>query len=192
MGNYASDKLDVGCFTTTGFSAGFEGVWFFYKNIGAGVDFNFSLHPVAASALATATVIDDPFMEDLTIRSDPYNIKTYMAGLLYRFNITDKIKISPKIFGGLMYGRTPFQLYEASYFMIGPHTFKKTESRDHNFALKGGINAIYNINDCIGIGLNIDYTYSKLFFGFETATGQEVSERNISFIDTGLGLIIKL
>lgn len=192
VGKYSANNLSNGCFTTTGFSAGVEGSWFFYKNIGAGIDFNFSLHPVDAVALANETVLDDPVMEDLTVRSDPYNIKTYMVGLLYKFELSEKITISPKVYGGLMYGRTPFQLYDASYFMLGPHSFKKTESRDHNWAVKGGFNAIYDINDCIGIGIYFDYTYSKLFFGFQTATGHQVNERNISYMDTGLSLIIKL
>jgi hypothetical protein len=125
IGKYGSDNLSNGCFTTTGFSAGVEGAWFFYKNIGAGIDFNFSLHPVDAVALATETVQDDPVMEDLTVRSDPYNIKTYMVGLLYKFQLTEKISVSPRVYGGLMYGRTPFQLYDASYFMLGPKSFKK-------------------------------------------------------------------
>ncbi len=192
MGEYSSQTLNKGSFTTTGFSMGVEGVWFFYKNFGAGLDFNFSLHPVDASALATATVIDDPVMEDLTIRSDPYNIKTYMVGIHYYIPITSKFNITPKIQSGIMYGRTPYQLYEAVYFMFGPRYFKITESRDHRFAVKGGINAGYNINGCINIGLNIDYTYSKLIFGFQTSSGLETRQRRIGYLDISVNLIIKL
>ncbi len=192
IGKYSSKSLTEGCFTTTGFSAGVEGAWFFYKQLGAGLDVNFSLHPVDASSLATETVYDDQFMEDLTVRSDPYNIKTFMAGLLYRFYIYEELHITPKIFSGLMYGRTPFQLFEATYFYLGPHTFKKTESRDHGFAVKGGANIGWDINSCIGVGLFADFTYSKLYFGFQSVTGLEVKERNISYVDIGLNLIIKL
>ena len=192
VADYGSHSLDKGCFTQTGFSLGINGVWYFYKNIGAGIDFNFSLHPVNASALATETVANDPFMEDLTIRSDPYNIKTFMAGIYYNFDVHERISIVPKFLFGMMYGRTPFQLYEAEYFMIGPHYYKVTESRDHNLAIMGGVMLDYNINDCLGLGLYIDYTYTKLIFGFQTSGGTENRTRKISYIDTGLKLLIRL
>jgi hypothetical protein len=192
MGKYHSNNLSDGCFTTTGFSVGAQGTWFFHKNLGAIIDFNFSLHPVDAPSLATETLLDDQFMLDLTIRTDPYNIKTYMLGIVYRIPIYEKLSVHPKILVGLMYGHTPFQLYDATYVLLGPHSFRVTESRDHNFAFKGGVDLVYDFNDYVGVGLSIDYIYSKLFFGFETATGPEVKERNISYLDTGLKLLLRL
>ncbi len=91
-----------------------------------------------------------------------------------------------------MFGKTPFQLYEPTFYMLGPSYFKVTSSRADGFALKAGVSVRYSINSCIAIGLSSDYSYAPMKFGFHTVTGFEYRKKNIVFFDFSLGLIIKL
>lgn len=192
-GEYSENNLDRGCFTTSGMSFGAEGAWFFWDNLGVGLDVNYSLHSVDAIALATEKVRVDQFVIDLTVRSEPYSILTIMSGFYYSLELTEKLSLQPKLMGGIMFGKTPFQLFEPTFFYLGPSYYKVTSSRDYGFALKTGLLIKYDISNCIAIGVNADYTYSHLSFGFKTAgDNYEIRERNIGFVDLGIGLIIKL
>jgi len=193
LGDYGKNDLDKGCFTTSGMSFGAEGAWFFMKNLGVGLDVNYSLHSVDAIALATEKVRVDQFVLDMTVRSEPYSILTIMSGFYYSLELTEKLSLQPKLIGGIMFGKTPFQLFEPTFFYLGPSYYKVTSSRDYGFALKTGLLIKYDLSNCIAIGINADFTYSRLIFGFKTAGGNhEDRERNISYLDLGIGLIIKL
>jgi hypothetical protein len=193
VGDYGKNDLDVGCFTTYGMSFGAEGAWFFWKNIGVGLDVNYSLHSVDAIALATEKVRVDQFVVDMRVRSEPYSILTIMSGFYYSLELTEKLSLQPKLMGGIMFGKTPFQLFEPTFFFLGPSYYKVTSSRDYGFALKTGLLIKYDLSNCIAIGVNADFTYSHLIFGFKTVGGNhEDRERKISYLDLGLQLIIKL
>lgn len=191
VGDYQKADVNVGSFANTGVSFSAKAVWFFWKNFGAGIDVSYSVHTVNASKLATQTVLNDPFMEDLVVRSEPFNMISITGGLYYRYKIGNKISVNPGLSGGILIGKTPFQLYEPKYFLVGPDYYKITSSRDQSFAFKAGISLIYDVNSCISLSLDSDYTHSKLSFGYYTSTGYEVRNRNISYFDIGLSLMLK-
>jgi hypothetical protein len=192
LGDYKLQNLDEGCFTITGISFAAEGVWYFLRNIGVGIDVNYSLHPVDAVGLATEMVSSDPFLTDMTTRSDPYSILTITGGFFYSMKLFNRISFQPKLLAGAMFGKTPFQLFEPTYFLVGPEYFKITSSRDIGITVKPGLSIIYDISNCISVSSYLDYTYSQLSFGFITSKGQEYRDRKISYLDIGLGLIISL
>lgn len=192
VGKYGSNYVDGASYTTIGMSFGGEGAWFFKDYLGVGVDVNYTFHTVNVSALGGAMVASDPFLEDIYIRSEPYTMLSFTAGLYSSIDITQKISIQPKLTGGIMFGKTPFQLFEPTYFMLGPEYFKITSSRANGFVIKTGVSIKYSINDCIAVGINSDYSYSPLKFGFITSEGFEYRKKNISFFDFSLGLVIKL
>lgn len=123
---------------------------------------------------------------------EPYMMLSLTVGLYSSIDIIKRISLQPKLLGGVMFGKTPFQLFEPQYFMIGPEYFKITSSRAEGFVVKAGISVRYSLNSCISIGVNSDYSYSPLKFGFYTSQGLEYREKNISFFDFSLGLVIKL
>ncbi len=192
VGDYGSNIIGTGSFTTAGFSFGAEGAWYFWDNVGFGLNVNYSIHPVDAIGLATAVVVNDPFMEDLNLRSDPYTMLTTLGGFYYYVSLSKKITIEPSLMAGVLFGKTPFQLYEPVYFMVGPEYYKVTSSRDYGFAIKPGVRSNYQINDCIALGIYAEFIYSQLSFGFYTSNGLEYRDRKISYLDLGLNLSIKL
>lgn len=192
VGKYGSNNIDGGSFTYSGMSIGGEGAWFFKKYLGIGADINYSFHTVDVSALGRAMIDNDPFLTDVYIRSEPYQMFSLTVGLYSSLDIINKISVQPKLLGGIMYGKTPFQLFEPEYFMVGPEFFKITSSRANGFAVKAGVSIMYSFNDYIGIAISSDYIYSPLKFGFNTGNGFEHRKKNISFFDFTLGLVIKL
>lgn len=193
LGDYGENNLDKGCFTTNGMSFGAEVAWFFWKNIGFGLDVNYSLHSVDAVGLASESVAVDPFVTDLNVRSEPYTMLTLMGGFYYSFAVNNRLSFQPKLFGGMMWGKTPFQLYEPTLLFPGPSYYKTTSSRDHNFAIKTGLAIKYDLIENVALGIYADYTYSYLIFGFKTAGGKfENRNRKISYLDLGIALVINL
>ncbi len=192
LGKYGSNNIDGGSFTQLGLSFGVDAKWFFSEKIGAGIDFNQSFHPVNASQLATAMVADDPFLSDVNVRSDSYSISTILFGAYASFTVSRRININPKLLTGIMFGKTPFQLLEPTYFLVGPDYYKITSSKDAGLAFKGGLSLKYSFNDFVAIDFNTDLTYSRLKFGFNDYSGVYYTEKNIIFLNLGIGLVISI
>lgn len=192
VGEYTSNNLDHGAFTTTGLSFGVDGAWYFYKNFGIGADLTYTLHSVDAIALATHTLVNDPFLNSLNVRSEPYKMYTTLAGIYYIYPIITRLSVEPKLLAGMMFATTPFQLYEPEYFMVGPSYYKKTPSSDRSFAYKLGLSVKYELSNCIILRLSGDYTASYMSFGFYNYNGLYYKNLNIRYVDIAIGLVYKL
>jgi len=193
-GEYSSNNLDEGAFTMVGLSLGADAFWYFYKNLGVVADFSYSLHSVDAPALATETLYasEDPLLNDLYARSDPYKAISILLGLQYNYKLLNKLSIEPKAFMGVMIASTPFQLFETEYFLLGEDYYKKTSSRDESLAYKFGLNFQYDVSACLGLKLMTDYTFSKMNFAFNNSAGRYFREQNIGFFDIQMGVVYKL
>ncbi len=187
-GKYHATDLDGGSFTTTGFNVSAEGVWFFHPKFGIGASAGLNFHPVDVYRLGWEKVQEDPFLEDLYIRADPYMIITAMTGFYTQFPIVKKFSFTGKLLVGLLYGRTPYQLYKPEYFLVGPPYYEITSAVDYKFSWQAGIGFRYDISPCFGLVLDSDIFYDKLIFGFNTALGTRYDEHIISFINTTLGV----
>ena len=86
-GKYHATDLDGGSFTTTGFNVSAEGVWFFHPKFGIGASAGLNFHPVDVYRLGWEKVQEDPFLEDLYIRADPYMIITRLLVFYHHFQI---------------------------------------------------------------------------------------------------------
>ena len=192
IGNYGGTNLDNSCFTQTGINIGFEGAWAILKNLGIGGQFGYNLHTVNVSTLGWEKVKADPFLEDLYIRSDPYRSITAMIGVYGNYNFWRNFQLSAKFLGGVMWMKSPYQLYKPQYFLVEPKWYEITSAGDYNIALAAGLGIQYNFSSCIGLKIEGEYNYSKMVFRFSTGNGIRNDYRNISFINTTLGLVILL
>jgi hypothetical protein len=175
-----------------GFTAGAEGAWYFKPWLGVGGQFGIHFHPVDVRSLGWEKVQDDPFLQDVIIRSDPYQIITGTIGLYSRWNFWKVLSLHGKILGGVMWAKTPYQLYKPEYFLTGPEYFEITSAKDRNLA--GGLGAGIQVEagGCIAFRLEGEYYYSKMVFAFRTAGETRLDYRDISFVNTTLALVIKL
>lgn len=190
LGEYALYDLDKGSFTTDGMSLGAEGAWYFYKNIGFGADFSYSLHSVDAIGIANKKIEDAILLNQLYVRSDPYHMMTTMAGFYYSIGIIQGLTVEPKLLAGMMFGKSPFQLYEQELYLLGNSYYKITPSKAHAFAFKAGFSLKYQVSPCIALSLLGDYTQSDLSFGFYSSNELIYKNRKIAYFDFGVGLVL--
>jgi len=192
IGQYKAKNLESGCFTQTGFTVGIEGAWYFKQFLGVGGQFGFNLHPVDVGLLGYEKVRIDPFLSDLFIRSDPYQIITGTIGLFYRWNFFKQWSFHSKLLGGMMWAKTPYQLYKPEYIMVGPEYYEITSSKDNNLMGLFGAGIQVDISPCIAVRAEGELQYSKMIFGFKTSSGSRYDYRTISFINTSIVLILVL
>ncbi len=188
FGKYHAVTLDGGSFATTGYNVTAEGAWFFHKYLGVGGAFGWNEHPVNVGLLGYEKVINDPFMSDVYIRSEPYQVATTMIGLYTQLHLFSKFQFTGKILGGYLWAKTPWQLYKPVYFATGPDFYEITSARDWKFTGTAGIGIRYNISPCFGIVLDSDIVYDKLTFNFNYYGGVREDKRTIAIINTTLGL----
>jgi hypothetical protein len=87
---------------------------------------------------------------------------------------------------------TPYQLYKAEYFMIGRYWYEITSSWDWEVSFLAGIGVRCDISDCIGIVFDTDFTYNQCEFGFITYNGSKTEHKKILFLNSTLGIVIKM
>lgn len=192
VGKYAAKNLDYGCFTTTGISFGLEGAWFFMPWLGVGGQYNLNFHPVDVGVLGWEKVQNDPFLVDVTIRSEAYRTMTFAIGLYGRWDIVKNLSLNGKVLGGAMMAQSPYQLYKPTYFLVQPKWFEITPSRDWNAAIIAGLGFQYDVSHCVGLKIDADYSYSKMVFSFSTGGGVRYEYRDISYINLSFGVVLNL
>lgn len=192
VGNYAAKNLDEGCFTTTGLNFNIEGAWFFLPYLGVGAQAGVNFHPVDVQTLGWERIQADPFLEDVTIRSDSYQMITANLGIYTQWTIWKKLSVQGKLLGGVMWGKSPYQLHKPTYFLVESKWFEITPAKDINLDISGGVAFQYDVSNCIGLKISGDYTYSKMVFSFKSGNETRYEYRDISFINVTLGLVVIL
>lgn len=171
LGKFSSKTLDGGSFALAGWNSNVEGAWFFYKDLGAGLQLGYSAHPVDVRSLGYEKVQNDPFLMDLYIRSDPYRQISLAGFFLYSFSITDKLSLTPKAGGGFLYGSSPYQLYKPEYFMVSSKWYEITSTNDMGGYFMAGATFRYPLSGCLDVVLSGEYGYGVLKYRFLTGSG---------------------
>jgi hypothetical protein len=193
VGKYASKQLDGGSFAQPGWNVSMEGVWFLHNKIGFGLQAGYYAHPVDVRSLSNQKVLDDPFLEDLSIRSDPYRALTFTGLVHYSIPVSKQISFTPKAGGGILYGFSPYQLNKAVYFLIGSQWTEKTSTRDWaGYVTAGGMFRL-SISSCIDLLLKTEYGYGTLRYLFLTGTGDIREDvHRFMVVDVAAGFTINL
>jgi len=192
FGEYQRTTLDGGSFTQPGVNLTVEGAWFFKPRIGIGASVALNLHPVNVSALGRAKVNDDPFLLDVFIRSDPYLIITSMMGPYAQFPIGNKLSVTGKLLAGLLYGKTPHQLYQPDFYGVSVPYYEITSSQDWKFSWQAGAGLRYEVSPCVGLVIDSDLFYDELAFGFYDASGLRTDHKKIAFVNITAGIRLNL
>ncbi len=192
FGKYAATTLGDGSFTQVGMNVSVDGAWFFKQKFGIGGSVGLHLNPVDAAALATARLNKDPFLNSLVIRSEPWQIITAMVGPWFQLPVSPRFSFSAKLLGGLMYGKTPYQLYKPEYYLLPDNWAEITSAKDYKFSWQTGVGLVYNLSSCISLVFDADLFYDQLSFGFYSSTGYFTRNKTIAIVNTTLGFRINL
>jgi hypothetical protein len=189
---YASADLEKGSFTKAGLTTTLALSSDLYKQWGITLQGGLQLHPVDVGWLGYEKVRTDPFLLDVTIRSEPYRILHIAGGPTYSFEPFAKTSVSASLLGGVFYSSTPYQLHKPKYFMTGPDFYEITTSRDYSFAYGAGLSLAYAITDCYHLALESDLLRSKAGFQFVSGAGLRTDWRQITMLNISLSLVLKV
>jgi opacity protein-like surface antigen len=192
IGGYAAKELDGGSFTQAGFNVTIDGAWFFKPKFGIGGSVGLNLHPVDVVALSGERINSDPFLNNVVIRSEPYKIITAMGGVYFQLPFGNGFSFSAKLLGGLLYGKTPYQLYKPDYYLLPNNWAEITSAQDWKFSWQTGFGLRYNLSSCIDLIFDTGLFYDQLAFNFNTFSGLRTDTKTIAFINTTVGFRINL
>jgi hypothetical protein len=193
VGKYQWKTLPEGSFTQTGFSASIEGAWFFMPWLGVGGSAGMHYHPVDVGTLGYEKVKADPFLNDMYIRSDPYRSYTLYAGTFFQFPLVQRLSLTAKALGGMIYTQSPYQLYKATFEMIGEKWYEITSAGDYEGSFLAGAGLKYELKNCIGFSLNSEFTFNTMKFNFLLGDGSiRTDTKVVSFINLSAGVFLKL
>jgi hypothetical protein len=193
VGGFRAKELPDGGFAMTGLNFTLEGAWFFKPWIGAGGTAGMTLHPIDVGALGYEKMNSDPFITNLTIRSDPFLSLNMYAGLFFQYPLGKGFSVTAKSLGGIIYAQTPYQLYKAEYYMIGEKWHEVTSAGDFEGSFLAGVGFRYDLKGCIGFSMQSDFTYNVMDFTFITNGGNErTDEKVISIVNLTGGLVIMI
>ena len=192
VGTYGGTNYDESCFTTAGINLNVEGAWYFLPYLGLGGQLGFNLHPVDVGALGYARVQNDPFLQDVTTRSEAYQMITAGIGPYTSWRLWKDLSFHGKLLAGMIFGKTPYQVFEPTYFVVGPRYEVKTSAQDYGFILIPGIGFQYDVSPCIGLKIDSEFYYHEMIYGFNTGSSTRYDYRTTSFINVGLGLVVIL
>ena len=112
ISKFASYDLTEGSFARTGGNLLVNFNWLAKPPFGIRISIAGSIHPVDVSSLGWKKVAADPFMSDVSIRSDPYLSLTAMGGVFYDIKIIKRLRLQIGANAGIIDSRSPYQLYK--------------------------------------------------------------------------------
>jgi hypothetical protein len=189
---YASKQLNWGCFTEPGFTVSAEANAVIWKQFGVNLLAGMQLHSVDVAVLGWETVQDDPFLDSIYTRSDPYRIIHLAIGPDYSLLVGDRLTVGLKAFAGVFFSKSPYQLYKPVYNEPGPSFYEVTPSKDISYGWGTGLDVKYKLSNCYELVLGGDYMQTEASFTFKTKTGYRIDERWICFINVSAGLVLHL
>jgi hypothetical protein len=192
FGSFSSYDLQEGSFAITGITAGADGAWYFLPYLGIGGECSFNFQPINVGVLGYEEMLNNPSIEELTIRSEAFQTISVAAGIYGDWNFWKSFSLTGKLLGGWIWAKTPYQLYKPVYFMVGTNWFEITSSKDNGFILVPGIGLQYNISHCIGVKAESELYYRKMTFGFSNYEGIYYEHKTVSFVNISLGLVVFL
>jgi hypothetical protein len=186
--DYAADNLDNGCFTMPGIVVspgfGYQLNHRFEIELQSGIYF----HPVDVSSLGASKVASDPFLEDLFIRSESYRLIRVAGGGNYLIHDGRHLRVTLSALAGILWSRTPYQLYKPKYFITGPSYYEITSANDMSFVYAVGLQTAYKLNDCLMLTLGAECMNTNASFQFSTSGGIRTDKRIISTLNISGGI----
>jgi hypothetical protein len=165
LGQFASKKYDDGAYALPGSTFSAEGVHYFQCGFGVGLNFSQSYFPIANQSYLDDYDSGDPSVQYIYLKSDPYQVRTYMAGLFYRVPISGKISASFKTMSGVCWAQSPYLFFTGNY-LIGNlfHIVTPAKSTRIAFLLGSALN--YKVFDHVSLILELECSYAESKFTF--------------------------
>ncbi len=191
IGKYSSQDLTEGSFTKPGGSILISFNWLAKVPFGLRATLSGVMNPVDVASLGWVRVAADPFLSDVSIRSDPYLALTAMGGVFYEKEIVQKLNIQTGVNAGITEIRSPYQLHKPKYFLFGPEYFEISAASDYAFAYQLSFDFEYEIREGWSLIFHSSYNHSVAEFTFWTANEIRIDRKPITYILANLGFRLR-
>lgn len=178
MGQFASHEFGTGGYALLGKSIKGEATWFISSKLGFGLDISSQSFEFASGYYRDDYLENEPSYKSMYLLSTPYKVKTFMGGLYYKVNITNKFYSTFKLMGGIYAATTPDQFYGVIDNLFEKENyFWKLGSLERTAGFLTGASFEYHIFDHVSILLQADFSYAEPAFVYDN--GQELYAVNI-------------
>lgn len=184
FGQFASHELmrnglEYGGYALIGKNFTAEGAWYFRPRLGVGLNFSAGTHTMATGYYVLDKKAADPALKDLWLKSGPYYIQSYMAGLFYRIPVTEKFRLELKAAGGILRAISPDQLYAGDFFVKGKLYWLKTSSTSIRASGMAGLNMNMKLFDHVELMISSEFCYARSVFRFWNANLTSYEDREM-------------
>lgn len=171
LGQFASHEFkregkEYGAYALMGSTFSAEAGWQVFPHLGICANFSQSYFPIASGYYVKDKKNDDPAVEELWIKSGPYEVRTYMLGAHYRYPISERFAFTAKGMGGILWAMAPDQLYAARYFFVGNLYWSKTSAISSKPSFLTGMNFTYKLFDHVELLMDAEYSYARSVFSY--------------------------
>ncbi len=192
LGDFAAKSLDGGSFALAGFSGELGLQMEIKSGFSVRIQVAAARHSIDVSALGYERVKQDPFLEDVYIRSEAFSNNMLLAGPIYELRFSEKISLEGGLLAGLAQSQTPYQLYKPKYFLTGPPFYEITTATDYSFIWGASAALMVDFGRCYQLGFSTEWLQANPVFTFNTASGLRQDKRRISMLNLGLVFSVKL
>ncbi len=192
IGKYSSQDLIEGSFTEPGGNLLINFNWLAKPPFGLRVLMSGVMNPVDVASLGWVRVASDPFLSDVSIRSDPFIVLSAMGGVFYEKELIRKLNIQAGINAGVMEIRSPYQLHKPKYFLFGPEYFEITTASDYAFAYQFSLDFEYEFREGWSLIFHSSYNHAVAEFTFWTANEIRVDRKPITYLLANFGFRLKI
>lgn len=156
-----------------GWTAGFEGAWFPWKNLGLGAESGVVSFPISTDNF----LIEDPDLADVVegLYTQPLGARPIYAGPFFDFGLSERWSLTGKATAGIALGATgriSAQITEGAQESVGSAEVPLLEyeaSDTFGLALGAGVRAM--VSERIGLRLFGEWNYSKPDYTISEVTG---------------------
>jgi len=192
LGDFGANTLNGGSFAMAGFSGSLALHMPIKSAWSVKLQAAFARHSIDVSALGYEKVKQDPFLEDLYIRSEAFSNNMLMAGPVFELKLTERFFLESNLLAGIAQSKTPYQLYKPSYFLTGPPFFEITSATAYSFAWGASAALLADFGSCYSLGLSAEWLHTNPVFGFSTKSGFREDKLGVSLLNIGLVFNVKL
>jgi hypothetical protein len=166
MGQFASHEYTYGAYALLGSTFSAEGSRYLRHGLGIGVNFSIGFYPIATGYYLEDMDSSDAFGVNFRMKSSPYEIRTYTAGVYYRLPVSGKFSASFKALGGICWAKSPDQFFVADYFGQGDFFWRKTSARSTKPSFLIGASIRYALFEHVDLLLDSEFSYAESKFAF--------------------------
>lgn len=165
-----------GAYAGLGYSLQLEGGYYFKSRLGIGLSLSEMVFPFLNAPFMRDYLAGDPSISHVEMKSDPYELRNYAIGGLYRLPLSKKFSMNFKLMAGILWASTPTKFIGVDIATDSGHFYYwKTAAKSRQLSALAGTTLHYHLFDHIDLTGGLTFTYAESGFNFYRTDGTSYS-----------------